>query len=161
MKTVVYPGSFDPITIGHLDIIKRASKLFDRVIVCIMKNVEKKGLFTYNERKQLVEIAIQDMDNVVCCTSRGLLTDFKRAYDIVYIIKGLRNAEDFNYELSMDRFNSQLLPESETIYLAAEADQTWVSSSAVRELISYDADISPYVPPKVLEQIIELRRNSL
>ena len=69
MKTVVYPGSFDPITIGHLDIIKRASKLFDRVIVCIMKNVEKKGLFTYNERKQLVEIAIQDMDNVVCCTS--------------------------------------------------------------------------------------------
>ncbi|MGI6110273.1 MAG: pantetheine-phosphate adenylyltransferase [Eubacteriaceae bacterium] len=161
MKTVVYPGSFDPITTGHLDIIRRASQLFDKVVIVIMKNVEKKGLFTYNERRELVGEAIRDMENVECCTSRGLLTDFLRANDLHYIIKGIRNSADFLYELDMDRFNKQLYPECETMYLAAEPDQVWVSSSAVRELISYGADISPYVPPAVLNRIVELRRNAI
>lgn len=159
MSIAVYPGSFDPITTGHMDVVERASKLFDKVTILIMQNVEKNGMFTYHERMLLCEEAVKGMDNVEVDVSRGLVADYCRNNDIHYIVKGLRSTTDFEYELNMERFNSLLNSELETCFLAARPDQTWVSSSAVRELISYDADISLYVPKAILPLMAEFRSN--
>lgn len=107
----------------------------------------------------LCEEAVKGMDNVEVDVSRGMVADYCRHHDIHYIVKGLRSSTDFEYELNMERFNSLLNPDLETFFLAARPDQTWVSSSAVRELISYDADISPYVPGAILPLIAEFRSN--
>ncbi len=159
MKTAVYPGSFDPITTGHYDIVSRAAKLFDEVIVLIMQNVEKTGMFMYHERQEFCERAFAHLDNVKVDVSRGLVADYCKANDYHYLIKGLRNSKDFLYELPMARFNHALNPDIETYFLPASETQSWVSSSAVRELISYDADISPYVPYPVADMIQKLRED--
>ena len=150
MKKVVYPGSFDPITVGHLNIIERASKIFDEVIVLIMKNVSKHGMFSYIEREKLVKLAISDLNNV------KLLIDYKQKHDIDTIVKGIRNSIDFQYEENMALINKKIDPKIDTVFLLSEPQYLMVSASNVRELLTYKADISAFVPDKVNEEILTI-----
>lgn len=152
----VYPGSFDPITIGHYEIIKRASKLYDQVTVLIMKNVHKNGLFEYSDRKELIEQAVSDLPNVTVEISTGLLVDYLKENNIQIIIKGLRNSKDFEYEFEMDAINHILDPEIELLYLISDPKYIAISSSSVRELINYKADISSCVPKNIIKKIEEI-----
>lgn len=156
MKRAVYPGSFDPVTQGHLNIIERAADIFDEVVVCVMKNVDKQGLFSYGEREVLLKKATEHLDNVRIDISTGLLTDYMREEDIDTIIKGLRNSQDFQYEVDMARINKRIAPDTDTAFLISDPQYTMISSSGVRELIAYNADLKGFVPECILPEIAEM-----
>ena len=155
MKTVVCPGSFDPITNGHLDIIQRASGLFDRVIVLVAFNAAKQSVFTVEERKEMIRRATADFPNVEVDAFDGLLVDYIREHHASAIVKGLRALSDFEYEFQMALTNRKLLPDCETIFFTTSGENMYLSSSIVRQVCRLGGDISGFVPSCVQEEIIQ------
>ncbi len=154
MKTVVYPGSFDPVTNGHLDIINRASKIFDKVIVCVLNNSAKKSpLFSLDERVNMLKDVLADYDNVSVDSYNGLLVDFARKNDINVIIRGLREVTDFDSELQMAQGNHMVSPEVDTLFMATDPKYSFISSSMVREFASYGKSVEGFVPELILNKI--------
>ncbi|MCD7796435.1 MAG: pantetheine-phosphate adenylyltransferase [Clostridiales bacterium] len=152
MKIAVCPGSFDPVTLGHLDIIKRAAKLFDEVIVLVMSNSEKKPLFTSDERADLIKKCVKDK-NVRVDIYNGLLVDYAKAHGAVAIVKGLRAVSDFDYEFQLALINQSLYPRIETLFLSAKGENMFLSSSMVKEVCSLGGDISAFVPAEIADDI--------
>lgn len=156
MKTVVCPGSFDPITNGHMDIIRRAAGLFDRVIVLVAGNQEKKNFFTAGERVEMIRRVIREegLDNVEADQDGGLLVNYVRRVGAVAVVKGLRAVSDFEYEFQMSLTNRKLLPGCETIFFTTSAENLYLSSSIVRQVGRLGGDIAQFVPPCVYREII-------
>ncbi len=153
-ETAIYPGSFDPITLGHLDIIHRAAKIFDKLIVVVMVNPAKKCAFSPEERVELIKKCTADLDNISVEFSDGLLADYAKEKKAGAIIKGLRALSDFEYEFQMALTNSRLNPEVETLFLTTKAENMYLSSSMVRQIASMGGDISGFVPDIIHKQII-------
>lgn len=155
MKIAVCPGSFDPVTKGHLDIITRASKLFDRVIVVVMSNSAKSPLFTQVERMELLHRAISaaGIDNVTVDCYDGLLADYVKMRNATAIVKGLRAMSDFEYEFQMALTNRKIYPEAETVFLTTAAENMYLSSSLVKQVAQLGGDISDFVPSCILPDI--------
>ena len=153
---VIYPGSFDPVTNGHLDIIKRASRLFDEVVVAVLVNKDKKSLFTTEERIEMLKELLYDYSNVTVDNFSGLLVDYTKNNKIDATIRGLRAVSDYESELQMAHLNIGLSDgELETLFLTATPSVSFVSSSAVREIAEFGGDISKLVPYKVAEKTRE------
>ena len=155
MRTAICPGSFDPVTLGHMDIIQRATKIFDHVIVAVMVNPAKHTMFTVEERIHLLKKCVKDMPCVEVVGFRGLLADYARERGVSAIVKGLRAVTDFEYEFQMALTNKKLKNELETIFLTTRADNMYLSSSIVKDIASFGGDISDFVPPQILEDIRE------
>ncbi len=156
MSLAICPGSFDPITLGHLDIISRSAKIFDNVIVCIMFNSNKtKPMFAISERVEMVKKVVERFPNVRVDTSDGLLAEYAKQFDGAVIVKGLRAASDFEYEFQMNHINKKINPELETMFLTANEKYTFLSSSVVREVASYGADLTGFVPREIVAEIEE------
>ena len=155
-KTVICPGSFDPLTIGHLDIIKRSSKLFDNVIVVVMKNFSKNnGSFTVEERMDFITRCTADLPNVSVDSFSGLLADYAKEKGASAVVKGLRAISDFDDEFRQALTNQKLNSELETIFMVTSADYMFLSSSVVKEVCKLGGDVSNFVPPQIKDDIIE------
>lgn len=154
MKKAVCPGSFDPITNGHLDVIERASGLFDEVVIAVLVNNNKTGLFNVAERVDMISDATKHLNNVKVDTWSGLLVDYCQAHNIAAIVKGLRAVSDFDYELQMAQMNLQLKG-IDTLLMATKPAYSFLSSSLVREIARYGGDVSNLVPARVLEKLTE------
>ena len=153
-RIAVCPGSFDPVTLGHLDIITRASKLFDKVIVLISRNAGKaQPSFTATERMLMIESVTRDLDNVVIDILDGLLADYVRSVGAVAIVKGLRAVSDFEYEFQMALANKKLYAGAETVFLPTAAENMYLSSSVVKQIAYFGGDISHFVPETILDDI--------
>ena len=151
MRTAICPGSFDPITLGHLNIIARASEIFDRVVVCVAANATKASpMFTVEEKVEMVRRVITPYPNVSVVVNTGLLAEFARRYEGAVLIKGLRAASDFDYEFQMDLINKRINPALETMFLTADQRYTFLSSSIVREMAHYGAELSGLVPEEII-----------
>ncbi len=155
MKTAIYPGSFDPITLGHLNIIKRASGCFDKLIVCVMVNAEKvgSGLFTPDERVELIRRVVAKFPNVEVDQSDKLVSEYAREKRACTLVKGLRAVSDYEKELQMALINHKLNPRLETMLLPSSAKYTYISSSVVKEMAAYGADLSDFVPREIIEDV--------
>ena len=153
MKIALCPGSFDPVTLGHIDIIERTAELFDKVIVLVMSNSAKHSLFSIDERVELLKRCIKN-SNVEVDTYNGLLVDYAKKVDAVAIVKGLRAVSDFDYEFQQALTNKSLLPQIETVFLAAKGANMFLSSSMVKEVCSLNGDISRFVPKEILNDVI-------
>lgn len=153
MRIAVYPGSFDPVTLGHLDIIKRSSKIFDEVIVAVMFNRNKKPLFSVEERVSLLLEATRDLQNVRIDWHEGLLVDYLRNNNLQIIVKGLRAISDFEAEFQMASVNQKLLKELETVFIMTRTDYMYLSSSIVKEVANFGGDISNFVTDEVKQAI--------
>lgn len=154
MRIAVCPGSFDPITLGHLDIIDRASKLFDKVIVLVSFNKQKnKAMFTTKERMEMIMAATGHLENVVVDCYDGLLADYLKMRGAEVIVKGLRAVSDFEYEFQMALANKKLYNGAETVFLTTAGENMFLSSSVVKEIASFGGDIEGFVPQEVLETI--------
>ncbi|MHA3066031.1 pantetheine-phosphate adenylyltransferase [Lacticaseibacillus saniviri] len=153
-KIALFPGSFDPMTNGHLDTVQRASQLFDKVIVAVMTNTAKKPLFSSDERVALIEAATADLPNVSVVAQAGKLTvDFAHEMDAKFIIRGLRNANDLAYEADIARVNAVLDQSIETVFLLADPAYLSVSSSMIKEVATFGGDVSVLVPPAVVQAL--------
>ena len=152
MRRAACPGSFDPVTNGHIDIISRAAKLFDEVVVAVGVNKSKNRLFTPEERIEMLTEAVRPYDNVKVDAFQGLLTDFCQERDVVAIVKGLRAVSDFDYELQMAQMNSSLAP-IETVFVPTSPEYSFLASSLVKEVAAFGGDVSELVPPHVLERL--------
>lgn len=153
MKIAICPGSFDPVTLGHLDIINRARKIFDRIIVAVLVNPEKHTRFSVEERIDMLKRATADMEDIEVVSFEGLLADYARMREATAIVKGLRALSDFEYEFQMALTNKKLNPNLETIFLTTNAENMFLSSSVVRQVASFGGDISNFVPECILEDI--------
>ena len=154
MMRVVCPGSFDPATNGHLDIIERSSRLFDEVIVAVLINEAKVGLFTVEERMEMLRDVIARYPNVQVASFRGLLVDFCRAHDAPVVIKGLRAVSDFDYELQMAQMNTGLAG-VETLFMPTNPRYSFLASSLVKEIAKWGGDVTPHVPDLVAARLVE------
>lgn len=155
MNIAIVPGSFDPVTNGHLDIIKRTSELFDTVYVSILSNSSKNPLFSVEERIALIKRVTQDMPNVKVESFTGLLVDYAKEKNAKFIVKGLRAVTDFEYEFQMSLTNKQLAPEIETFFITTSAKYAYLSSSIVKEVARYGGDFTEMVPLEIIEDIKE------
>jgi pantetheine-phosphate adenylyltransferase len=155
VRRAVCPGSFDPVTNGHLDIVSRAARLFDEVVVAVGVNVSKNRLFTPEERLDMLRTACAGLDNVRVEGFTGLLTDFCRDRDIVAIVKGLRAVSDFDYELQMAQMNASLEPAVETVFIPTAPAYSFLASSLVKEVAAFGGDVSGLVPDFVHERLVQ------
>ncbi|MBD5116537.1 MAG: pantetheine-phosphate adenylyltransferase [Ruminococcaceae bacterium] len=155
MRTAIYPGSFDPVTCGHLDIIKRAAKLFDKLIVLVSVNPTKSSCFTPEERVNFIERVTGDIPNIEVDSYDGLLIDYFNQRKADVIVKGLRAMSDFEYEFQMALVNKDLCYNAETIFLCADVVGTFLSSSMVKQIALFDGDISSYVPLEIEKDIMK------
>ena len=153
MRIAVYAGSFDPITNGHLDIIERASRIYDKVIVGVLNNASKTPLFTAEERREQISGVISGFDNVEVDVFDGLLVDFVKSKRASVIVKGLRTVADFEYEFQMALLNKALNPEYETVFLMTDSKYSYISSSMVKELAGFNGDLTGLVPGEIIEKI--------
>lgn len=155
MTTALYPGSFDPITLGHLNIVRRAAKIFDRVIVCVMKNREKTPLFTIQERMELARRSTERLGNVEVATTDKLLAEYAKNFESPVIVKGLRAVSDFDYEFQIALVNKKMNPDLDTLFLTSSEKYTFLSSTVVKEMAAYGADLSALVPKEIIDDVIE------
>ena len=155
MKIAIYPGSFDPVTSGHLNIIRRAANIFDKLIVCVMVNAGKKPMFTQEERVELIRRVTGDLDNVEVDSSSELLAEYARRKGGCVIVKGLRAGSDFENEFQMALINHKINPELDTMFLTAESQYMYLSSSTVKELGSYGVDLSDFLPDAIIPDFQE------
>ena len=154
MSAIIYPGSFDPVTFGHLDIIKRAAKNYDLVYVSVLDNNKKSPLFTVEERVKMLQDVTVDFDNVIVDTFRGLLIDYAKEKDVHMVLRGLRALTDFEYELHMAQTNYIISGGSlETVFLSTDLEYSYLSSTTVREIASFKGDVSKFVPESVAEKL--------
>ena len=153
MRIAVYPGSFDPITNGHVDIIERASKVFDKVIVGVLRNRNKEPLFSSSERVMLAGLATEHVENVEVESFDGLLVEFARQHEASVIIKGLRTVNDFEYEFQMALLNKALDSECETMFMMTNSKYSYISSSMVKELAEYKGNLEGIVPSQIIQYI--------
>ena len=150
MKIAIYPGSFDPVTIGHLNIIQRAANIFDKLIVCVMVNASKNPMFTLEERVELIRRVTADIPNVDVDSSSELLAEYAKRRGSCVIVKGLRAGSDFENEFQMALINKKINPELDTMFLTAESQYMYLSSSMVKELGSYGVDLSDFLPEEII-----------
>ena len=150
MKIAIYPGSFDPVTSGHLNIIQRAARIFDKLIVCVMVNAGKNPMFTQEERVELIRRVTRDLPNVEVDSSSELLADYAKRRGSCVIVKGLRASSDFENEFQMALINHKINPELDTMFLPAESQYLYLSSSTVKELGSYGVDLSDFLPSEII-----------
>ena len=153
MKIAVYPGSFDPITCGHLDIIKRCCAIYDEVIVAVLQNSSKKPFFTVGERIELIKKSLTGAKNVRVMAFGGLLVDFVKQQRASVVVRGLRAMTDFEYEFQMALLNKKLCPDIETLFMVTSTHYSYVSSSIVKEIASLGGDFSELVPDEILDDI--------
>lgn len=159
MKIAIYPGSFDPITSGHLNIIRRAANIFDRLIVCVMINAGKSPMFTLDERVELIRRVTSDLPNVEVDQSSQLLADYARSKGSCVIVKGLRAGSDFENEFQMAMINKKINPDLDTMFLTAEHQYMYMSSSIVKELGSYHVPLSDFLPEEIIPDFVERIEN--
>lgn len=153
MRKAVYPGSFDPFTNGHLDIVKRSLNIVDELTIAVLKNTSKKNLFSPDERVSMIQETFANYENVKVQTFSGLLVDFCREHQIGIVIRGLRAVSDFDYEHAIFLMNRQMLEGLETVFLLSSENHSFISSSIVKEVASLGGDISRQVPPAILKQL--------
>ena len=161
MKIAIYPGSFDPISNGHMDIIKRASKLFDKLIVLVSLNPQKKYVLTDEERIETVKKSCAELKNVEVIASKSLVLDFARKENACCIIRGLRNHNDFDSEMQLFQFNHTIDNNIETMLMFPSANYLFLSSSSIKELVMFNSDIDNYVPSIVKEEILKILKERL
>ena len=162
MKTAIYPGSFDPVTTGHLNIIRRAARIFDRLIVCVMVNSGKNPMFTLEERVGLIRRVTSDIPNVEVDGSSELLAEYAKRKGSCVIVKGLRAGSDFENEFQMSLINHKINPNLDTMFLTAEHQYMYLSSSTVKELGVYGVDLSDFLPQEIIPDFQErIKRNHL
>jgi len=157
MRTAIYPGTFDPITNGHIDIIERASRMFDRIVVALAVNSAKQTLFTEDERFELAVESLREYPNVEVKRAHGLIVEFAAAEGALAIVRGLRAVSDFEYEMQMAMMNRKIRQEISTIFMMPHERYTYLSSTIIRELARYDADIADFVPRCVLDALVARR----
>jgi pantetheine-phosphate adenylyltransferase len=156
MKRAIYPGSFDPVTFGHLDIIKRSANIFDELIVGVLNNVQKSPLFSVEERVKILKEVTKDLPNVTVEPFSGMMVEYAKAKDIQVNIRGLRSMTDFEYEMQIAQYNNQLSGGAlETVFLATNPSFSYISSSGVKEVAGFKGDLSPYVPEAVAKHVRE------
>ena len=155
MRIGIYPGSFDPLTFGHLDIIERARNICDKLIIAAARNISKKPLFSLEERLEMIRQSCTSMNNIEIVTFNGLLADFCKEKKASFIAKGIRNRMDIDYEYAVSIMNRRLAPETETIFLLSRSEHSFISSSMVKEVASYGGDITSVVPQFVKQKLIE------
>lgn len=155
-KLAVYPGSFDPVTFGHLDILTRGLELFDKVIIAIAYNIEKKGLFTFEERKELIQQSINGNSNIIIDSFDGLLIDYVKKVDARFVIRGLRAMSDFEYEFQMASINRTLNPDMDTLFMMTSKDYFFISSRTIKEVAEFHGSVSGFVPAPVEKRLKEI-----
>ena len=163
MKVAIYPGSFDPITSGHLNIIRRAANIFDKLIVCVMVNAGKNPMFTLEERVELIQRVTKDIPNLMVDSSNELLAEYARKQGSCVIVKGLRAVSDFENEFQMALINHKINPDLDTMFLTADNQYMYLSSSTVKELGSYGVELSDFLPSEIIpdfQERIEKRKQS-
>lgn len=153
MVKAVYPGTFDPFSNGHLDIVKRASQIFDEVHILVSCNIKKHPTFTAEERVNLIKMVVKDMPNVKVISSNALVVQYAKENEIKVIIRGLRNYQDYESEFSLAQFNKDIEPNIETLLMMPSAKNQFISSSAIKEFVIYNIDISPYVPKEIVPYV--------
>jgi pantetheine-phosphate adenylyltransferase len=153
MKRAIYPGSFDPVTFGHLDIIERSSKIVDELVIGVLNNSAKNSLFSLDERVSMIKEMTRDLPNVTVASFDGLLVDYMREIGATIIIRGLRAVTDFEYELQIAQTNHVQNPEVETVFLTTNLKYSYLSSTIVKEFASYGGDISKFVPAQFVDRI--------
>jgi len=152
-RSAIYPGTFDPLTLGHLDLIERSSKMFDEIIIAIGDNPDKNPLFSISERIDMIKKATEHLCNIKLVTFHSLLIDLSRELDTNIIIRGIRSATDFEYELQMGYANVAMQKELETIYLMPSLEYSYISSSVVRTILKFDGEVNHLVPKSILEDV--------
>ena len=157
MKIAIYPGRFDPITKGHLDIFKNASGIFDKVIIAVARNGEKKGFLSTEERVELIKKSIEGLDNVEVDAFEGLTIEYAKKRGAEILIRGLRAVSDFEYEMQLSQTNSALCDEIKTVFLTTKPKYNFISSSTIREILQNNGDISKFVPQAVNEYLTQRR----
>lgn len=153
MKKAIYPGSFDPVTLGHLDVIERASKLFDHLIIGVLNNSAKTPLFSIEERVNMIKEAVKDFPNVEVKCFGGLTVDFAKECGANAVVRGLRAITDFDYELQIAQLNRVISPDVDTVFLTTNLKYAYLSSSSVKEVAAYGGDISQFVTPYIEEEV--------
>ncbi len=163
MKKAIYPGTFDPVTFGHIDVIRRSAKIVDELVIGVLVNNQKTPLFTPDERVEMLKSVTGDLPNVSVIAFNGLLIDFAEAQNANFVIRGLRAVTDFEYELQMSQTNRIIDPDVDTIFLTTSLEYAYLSSSTVREVASFEGDISKFVPEHIAklvkEKIIQKKKN--
>ena len=155
MKKAIYPGSFDPLTLGHLDIIERSARIVDELVVGVLNNSAKNSLFSLDERFSMIKEMTDSMPNVTVTSFNGLLVDYMREIDATIIVRGLRAVTDFEYELQIAQTNHVENPEVETIFLTTSLQYSYLSSTIVKEFASYGGDLSKFVPARFIDRIYD------
>ena len=153
-RICIYPGSFDPITVGHMDIIRRAAAIFDRVIVAVLHNPAKQGAFPIEERLNMIRKSCASLPTVEVDTFGGLLVDYVKKTGAQVVVRGLRAVTDFENEFQMAQVNHQVLPEMETLFMMTLPEHAYISSSVVRELASFGGDVRDFIPPEIHEDVL-------
>ena len=153
VQTAICPGSFDPVTLGHVDIINRAAKMFDRLVVCVVANANKNTFLTLEERKEHVRRVTAHLPNVEVDTWNGLLVDYAARFEEPVVVRGLRAVSDFEYEFMMALTNKKLNAKVETVFLASDERYTYLSSSGVKEIAFFGGDFAQFVPPEILDDL--------
>lgn len=159
-RTAIYPGSFDPITKGHLDVLERASKMFDRVIIAVLKNSSKKSFLPVEDRVKLIKESTKELTNVEVDSFEGLTIEYAQSKGARFLIRGLRAVSDFEYELQLCQTNSAIAPDIDTVFLTTKPKYNFISSSIVKELSYFGTDVSKFVPKSVVEYLQEQKKGN-